>query len=690
MKKEKGILKNKMQRKLLTIITVFALVVTSLIGQSNLTVASANSSSSQTNYVGPAKTMKDGAILHAWCWSFNTIKNNMKNIAEAGYTSVQTSPANACVVGNGGSKAINNWYYIYQPTDYSVGNYQLGTESEFKAMCDEADKYGVKIIVDVVANHVGNLEQASNNLKACGQWYHTTQSISNWNSRYDVTQLALMGMPDLNTQNKGVQNYIRNYLLRLLDLGADGFRFDAAKHIELPEDSGFGGDFWPTILNNSAEYQYGEILQDSCSNEAGYAKYMNVTASNYGMKLRSAIGANNFSTSNIMNYDINVSNDKLVTWVESHDNYANGLSDWGSSEWMNDEQIKLAWAALAARKATTPLFFSRPVGGGGQTWDNRFPGKSQLGDRGSDLFMDDEVAAVNNFRNAMVGKSEYLRNPNGDTKVLMVERGTEGVVIINLNYNEYSLSSVTNLQNGTYTNRTDNNNQFTVSNGRITGKLPARSVVVLYGSTPVVSPTPTPSSSSDPDAGSIYFTKPSNWNSTIYAYIYTENGSSVDKNAAWPGVQMSQEANGEYSCNIGINVTSDTRVIFSDGNQQSPGASQPGFILTKGGHYNVDGLSTTPSGNKVTIYYNTGWSTAYAHYKIGNGDWTSVPGVQMSNSSYSGYKVITIDLGTSTNLTACFNNGNGDWDSKNGSNYYFASAGTYTVSNGNISNSAPY
>ena len=274
----------------------------------------------------------------------------------------------------------------------------------------------------------------------------------------------------------------------------------------------------------------------------------------------------------------------------------------------------------------------------------------------------------------------------------MVERGTEGVVIINLNYNEYSLSSVTNLQNGTYTNRTDNNNQFTVSNGRITGKLPARSVVVLYGSTPVVSPTPTPSS--DPDAGSIYFTKPSNWNNTIYAYIYTENGSSVVKNAAWPGVAMTKESNGEYSCNIGIDVTSNTRVIFSDGNQQSPGASQPGFILTKGGHYNVDGLNptptTAPSGNKVTIYYNTGWSTAYAHYKIGNGEWTSVPGVQMSNSSYSGYKVITIDLGTSTNLTGCFNNGNGDWDSKNGSNYYFASAGTYTVSNGNISNSAPY
>jgi alpha-amylase len=44
---------------------------------------------------GLTKDMKNGAILHAWMWSFNTIKNNMKAIAEAGYTSVQTEPMSA-------------------------------------------------------------------------------------------------------------------------------------------------------------------------------------------------------------------------------------------------------------------------------------------------------------------------------------------------------------------------------------------------------------------------------------------------------------------------------------------------------------------------------------------------------------------------------------------------------------------
>ena len=49
-----------------------------------------------------AADIDHGAILHAWCWSFNTIKENMQNIAQAGYTAIQTSPVNACKPGEDG------------------------------------------------------------------------------------------------------------------------------------------------------------------------------------------------------------------------------------------------------------------------------------------------------------------------------------------------------------------------------------------------------------------------------------------------------------------------------------------------------------------------------------------------------------------------------------------------------------
>ena len=35
-------------------------------------------------------------ILHVWSWNFPTIAENMKQIADAGFTMLQTSPVNAC------------------------------------------------------------------------------------------------------------------------------------------------------------------------------------------------------------------------------------------------------------------------------------------------------------------------------------------------------------------------------------------------------------------------------------------------------------------------------------------------------------------------------------------------------------------------------------------------------------------
>lgn len=126
-------------------------------------------------------SMKDGTVLHAWCWSFNAIKENMAAIKEAGYTSVQTSPINAVVVGNGGDKKFTNqWYYHYQPTAYTIGNYQLGTEAEFIEMNRVAEQYGIKIIVDAVLNHTtSDYSKVSSEIKSINNWTHGADRISN-------------------------------------------------------------------------------------------------------------------------------------------------------------------------------------------------------------------------------------------------------------------------------------------------------------------------------------------------------------------------------------------------------------------------------------------------------------------------------------------------------------------------------
>ena len=105
------------------------------------------------------ETTKNGTILHCWCWSFKTIEENIPAIAEAGFTALQTSPANTCLVGEYGGLDIfgqdltGKWYYHYQPTDWKIGNYQLGTRDDFISMCKKAEEYGLGVIVDVLPNH---------------------------------------------------------------------------------------------------------------------------------------------------------------------------------------------------------------------------------------------------------------------------------------------------------------------------------------------------------------------------------------------------------------------------------------------------------------------------------------------------------------------------------------------------------
>ena len=425
-------------------------------------------------------SMKDGTVMHAWCWSFNSIKENMAAIKEAGYTSVQTSPINAVVVGNGGDKKFTEqWYYHYQPTAYTIGNYQLGTEAEFIEMNRVAEQYGIKIIVDAVLNHTtSDYNAISSEVKSIPKWTHGNTLIENWGSRWDVTQNSLLQLWEWNTQNPEVQQYLLKFLKNAVADGADGFRYDAAKHIELPGEypSEFGSNFWNVILNNGSEFQYGEVLQDNISRDADYANLMSITASQYGHSIRDMLRNRNANAGNLGNYQAGVDPSKLVLWVESHDTYANGKTDSESeSAWMSDEDLKLGWAMITARAKGTPLFFSRPVGGGNGV---RFPEQTKLGDAGSNLYKDPTIVAVNKFHNAMVGQSEYIRNPNGDTNVAMIERGTQGAVIANLSDSEKSLNTETKLANGTYKDQISGKT-YTVSNGRLSGSIARRSVLVL-------------------------------------------------------------------------------------------------------------------------------------------------------------------------------------------------------------------
>lgn len=462
--------------------------------------------------------MQDASILHCWNWSYKTIEQNLQLIAECGYSAVQTSPATqpkdymydgevGMEVGIPGIGGSGNWWKVYQPVTYSVcdnGQTWFGTKEELESLCAKAEEYGIKVIVDIVANHMGNITGWKNSLEdvspQVGEYWNedmmTDESFWHINdlqiwmsdSRLHFTQ-GSMGMPDLNTANATVQKYIRDYLIELIDCGVDGFRFDAAKHIETPDDDpSFASDFWPNVLNPAYSYYkaetgdnlyvYGEILNTVGDNFSinSYTKYMSVTDNSSGNHLLDA-----FRNFNAGSLNLNYPAEKSVIWAESHDTYMNESSRYGS-----DMSILRTWAIVANKDNAAKLFFVRPYYSDDTLIDGKdgaFRGDLKtsltpaiMGECPTYTWASNEAAAINHFNNRFVN---YPDNTGTDGSVAYSQRG-QGIVLVNLNGPGNIRMSSHGLADGTYTDEITGNT-FNVSGGIISGNIGSEyGIAVVY------------------------------------------------------------------------------------------------------------------------------------------------------------------------------------------------------------------
>ncbi|MCQ2148250.1 MAG: alpha-amylase family glycosyl hydrolase [Bacteroidales bacterium] len=444
----------------------------------------------------------DDVILHAWCWSFNTIKENLKDIADAGYTIVQTSPAQHCIQGtnrdpDGGMQLFGHgyWYYHYQPTDWKIGNQHVGTEEDLIALCNEANKYGIKIIIDVLPNHTTpDQSKVEADLDAAvggrENLYHANgrNRIRNYDDRYECTTGEMGGLPDVNTENPDFQAYYMTYVNQLLKDGVRGFRYDTAKHIGLPcdpkDDKSPENDFWDVATGRKAAngvslalpmdelFIYGEVLQGRNVREKEYSEYIGLTASSMGDKIRDDVKKASWTEKDVLGYSHLAEPSKLVTWVESHDTYCNNHE----SAWMTDEQIRVAWVYLVSRQNGTPLFYSRPDGSDGP--NKNYWGNNVAGAKGNDEFKNPAVVAANKFRAAMAGKPESVSFEN-DGAIAQVVRGNSGAAILNITDAEQTLNATTSLADGKYKDKVSGK-VFKVKNGVISGTVAPYGTYILY------------------------------------------------------------------------------------------------------------------------------------------------------------------------------------------------------------------
>ncbi len=487
----------KKAKKIASLVVASALLTSSFAAITSVNAAEVDSSAQTASADSTLRDkVGDGVMLHAFNWSYNTIKENLPAIAAAGYTTVQTSPVQQPKDYSTSGDVIGQWWKLYQPISFHIAEQSwLGTKDDLKSLCDEADKYGIKIICDIVSNHIANADEArpdtvSNQVKKYEPDFYkkrrtytrTYKGNASDSSVQAVVQGHVSNCPDLVTNDTAVQTYIINLLKECIDCGVDGFRFDAAKHIETEDDGEYASDYWKNITTSASSYYtqktgddlyiYGEILNNCGADRSysSYTKYINVTDNRTGDAVLYNVTKGKASTATNAKYKSGVAASNAVLWAESHDTYEgnSGSSGFSNTADVSDENVVKAWAIVASRKDSTALFFARP-------------GTALMGGVSTDsTYKSTAVSEINKFHNLFVGQSEKLGS-SGD--IAYVARGTSGIVLSNCKGTNANVSiSGTGLADGKYTD-TVSGAEFTVANGVLTGSIGKTGVAVVYNGT---------------------------------------------------------------------------------------------------------------------------------------------------------------------------------------------------------------
>lgn len=166
----------------------------------------------------------------------------LDEIADLGATAIWINPvvkqidAPLFAGGPQGSQwadGFQHWpFHGYWADDFERLDPHFGTEAELKALVDAAHARGIKVLLDVVYNHVGYGSTYLSAPQTRG-WFRTKQT----ECEVDPLTCQVGGLPDLRTELPEVREYLLGTHLGLARrTGVDGFRLDTVKHVE--------HDFW--------------------------------------------------------------------------------------------------------------------------------------------------------------------------------------------------------------------------------------------------------------------------------------------------------------------------------------------------------------------------------------------------------------------------------------------------------------
>jgi alpha-amylase len=265
--------------------------------------------------------------LSNYCSQFGSAYNasvaHLDYIKSMGFSAIWISPFVTNTAGG---------YHGYWALDIDSVNAHFGTKGELAAFIGEAHKRDIWVMLDVVANHMGPLNDGADDFSeyapfnesrhyhACVAQCNAQCSIDDYTCFTDeIVTCRLSGLPDLNQTDVFVRQRLLEWVARVVDeLGVDGLRVDTVPEV----DAGF----WQQFQHAAGVFAIGEVFNGDIECVSAYTKDALDSALSYPMffTLRSVFQQGqsmNQLNATLDEYASNIAQPAwLGSFVDNHDN----------------------------------------------------------------------------------------------------------------------------------------------------------------------------------------------------------------------------------------------------------------------------------------------------------------------------------------------------------------------------------
>lgn len=263
-------------------------------------------------------------------------------------------------------------YHGYWARDFKRTNPAFGSMSDFQELVDTAHAQNIKVIIDFAPNHTSPASETQPSFAENGRLYDNgnliagytgdTQGIFHHNKGTDFSSLEdgiyrnLYDLADINHHNNRTDAYFKESIKLWLDMGIDGIRVDAVKHMP----AGWQKNWMAYIAGYQPVFTFGEWFLGAGEHDPNNIDFANESGMSlldfsFGQKVRQVFRDNTDNMYGLNNMLVETQSDYThihdqVTFIDNHDMDRFKLGN-------NDRRLEQALAFTLTSRGVPAIYY---------------------------------------------------------------------------------------------------------------------------------------------------------------------------------------------------------------------------------------------------------------------------------------------------------------------------------------------